>query len=228
MLEADLHKQLRDFPLDAEIRIRPGEILALMGENGAGKSTLLNMISGLLAPDSGFIRLNDRDLYNSSAGTFLPVETRGIGYVLQRSAVFPHLSVRDNIAYGMKACHAQKSRIEEEVDRWVGSMDIRSLADIKAGNLSGGQKQRVALARVFATRPKLLMLDEPFTALDTESTRMVKSLVKSYIREHRIPCILVTHRVADVRDIGDAVCTIFQGSLGERRLLCEPDGRDFL
>ena len=221
MLEADLHKQLRDFPLDLEIQVNGGEILALMGENGAGKSTTLNMLSGLLCPDTGSIRLNRNDLYNSAEGINVPVEYRNIGYILQNSAVFPHLTVTENIAYGMRARHQQKSRISEEIARWIGIMDIQGLAGVKAANLSGGQKQRVALARVFATRPELLMLDEPFTALDADSSIIVKNLIRSYIRENRIPCILVTHRISDVQDIGDAVCMIIRGNLGERRLSCE-------
>ncbi len=214
MLEADLHKQLRDFPLDAGIRIHPGEILALMGENGAGKSTILNMLSGLLAPDAGSVRLRDRELYNSAAGISLAVETRNIGYVLQRSAVFPHLSVAENVAYGMKARHWEKHRIAEEADRWMDRLDIRSLGTVKAGNLSGGQKQRVALARALATRPDLLMLDEPFTGLDAESTASVKGLVRSFITERKIPCIIVTHRRNDCREVADAVCSISRGSIG--------------
>ena len=141
-----------------------------MGENGAGKSTVLNMLSGLLTPDTGSIRLSGRPLYQSTAGICVPVESRRIGYVLQNSAVFPHLSVSENVAYGMKALHLQKNLIAEHVDRWMGLMEIQTLANVKAGNLSGGQKQRVALIRALATRPALLMLDEPFTALDSQST----------------------------------------------------------
>jgi len=224
MLEAELHRKLRDFPLDLNIHAEPGEILALMGENGAGKSTALNIIAGLLDAERGTIKLNGRVLYSCEEGICVPVESRNIGYVLQHSAVFPHLSVTENIAYGMKARHVERDRIAQEVDQWMRKMDIRALAGVKAGNLSGGQKQRVALARALATRPDLLMLDEPFTALDSDSTRMFKILVRSYIREHRIPCILVTHRVSDVRDIGDAMCTITRGNLGERRQSRELEG----
>ena len=211
MLEADLHKQLRDFPLDLKIQANPGEILVLMGENGAGKSTVLNILSGLLTPDTGFIRLHGRDLYQSAAGICVPVESRRIGYVLQNPAVFPHLSVSENVAYGLRARHVQKNMIAEYVDRWMGLMDIRDLANVKAGNLSGGQKQRVALARALATRPALLMLDEPFTALDTQSTVSVKDAIRRCITELQIPCIAVTHRVTDARDVGDRICILRRG-----------------
>ena len=211
MLEANLHKQLRDFSLDLNLRVNPGEILVLMGENGAGKSTVLNLLSGLLTPDTGSVRLNNRDLYQSVAGIRVPVESRRIGYVLQNSAVFPHLSVAENVAFGMKARHLQKKLIAEQVAYWMGMLDIRNLTDVKAKNLSGGQKQRVALARALAIEPKLLMLDEPFTALDTESTDSVKHLVRAFVAEQKIPCIAVTHRVVDAHEMGDRVCLLSRG-----------------
>ncbi len=220
MLEAALHKQLRDFPLDLKIQAKPGEIMVLMGENGAGKSTVLNILSGLLMPDAGSIRLNGRDLYCSTTSICVPVESRRIGYVLQNSAVFPHLSVSENIAYGMKARHMHKDRIAEQVDHWMGLMDIRNLAGIKAGKLSGGQKQRVAIARALAIEPELLMLDEPFTALDADSTATLKRHLRTYVRDLQIPCILVTHRLTDTQDIGDAACTITRGTISWQEHPC--------
>lgn len=213
MLEADLHKRLRDFPLDLKIQAKPGEILALMGENGAGKSTVLNLIAGLLVPETGVIRLNGTDLYSGEKGFSVPVQSRNIGYVLQNSAVFPHLTVAENIAYGMKARHWQKDRIAQEAGRWMDRLDIPALATVRAGNLSGGQKQRVALARAFAVRPELLMLDEPFTALDADSTASVKELIRKFIVELKIPGIIVTHRIADAREIADRACVICQGQM---------------
>ena len=212
MLEADLHKKLRDFPLDLKIQVNPGEILVVMGDNGAGKSTALNLLSGLLTPDTGYIQLNGRTLFQSAAGICVPVETRQIGYVFQNSAVFPHLSVSENIAYGMKARHLQKNLIVEHVDRWMGLMDIQNLKNVKAGKLSGGQKQRVALARALAIEPDLLMLDEPFTALDAHSTVSVKDAIRRCVAELQIPCLTVTHRVTDAHDVGDRICILSQGT----------------
>jgi len=211
MLEAALHKQLRDFSLDLNIQANPGEILVLMGENGAGKSTVLNILSGLLMPDAGSIRLNGRVLYQSAAGICVPVESRCIGYVLQNSAVFPHISVSENVAYGMKAHHMHKDQIAEQVDHLMGLVDIRNLADVKAGKLSGGQKQRVAIARALAIEPDLLMLDEPFTALDTESRQSVQEAVRTCVSNLQIPCLVVTHRVADAHEMGDRVCLLNRG-----------------
>ena len=211
MLEADLHKQLRDFSLDLKIQAKPGEILVLMGENGAGKSTVLNLLSGLLNPDTGSIRLNGKSFFESTSGVSVPVEARNIGYVLQNSTAFPHLSVSENVAYGMKARHMHKNKIAKQVDQWMGLMDIRNLADVKAGKLSGGQKQRVVIARALAIEPKLLMLDEPFTALDTESRQSVQEAVRTCVTDLQIPCLVVTHRVADVHELGDRVYLLNRG-----------------
>ena len=211
MLEANLHKQLRDFPLDLNLRVNPGEILVLMGENGAGKSTVLNSISGLLKPDTGSITLSGRQFFDSMNAINLPVEDRNIGYVLQNPAVFPHLTVRENIAYGLKARYTPKDLVNTSVNRWMMVMNIEELARVKAGNLSGGQKQKVALARAFAIEPDLLMLDEPFTALDTESRQSVQEAVRTCVSELQIPCLVVTHRVADALEMGERVYLLNRG-----------------
>ncbi|MDO9550263.1 MAG: ATP-binding cassette domain-containing protein [Methanoregula sp.] len=211
MLDATIHKKLRDFSLDITIRAGPGEIMVLMGENGAGKSTILNSICGLVPPDTASIQLDGSLLFDSGTGVDVPVEKRCIGYVFQNSAVFPHYSVRENVAFGLRALHKPPVFIRERVAHWLKAMNIEDLADIKAGNLSGGQKQRVALARALATEPALLMLDEPFTALDAENIRLVKELTRKFVTEMAIPCLVVTHRITDSRDIGDKVCRICQG-----------------
>ena len=211
MLDATIHKKLRDFSLDVTIHAGPGEIVVLMGENGAGKSTLLNSISGLVPPDSGSIQLNGSVLFDPGMGVDVPVENRRIGYVFQNSVVFPHFSVQDNIAFGLCAQHKSPLFIKERVGHWMSAIGIEDLADVRAGNLSGGQKQRVALARALATEPALLMLDEPFTALDADNIRLVKELTRTFVTEMQIPCLVVTHRITDSRDIGDRVDVICRG-----------------
>jgi len=211
MLEVDLRKQLRDFSLNLNLRVNPGEILVLMGENGAGKSTVLNNISGLLTPDAGSITLNGTPFFDSANSINLPVEDRHIGYVLQNPAVFPHLTVSENVAYGLKARHTPKDPAVKRVNHWLMVMDIVGLAHVKAGNLSGGQKQKVALARALAVEPELLMLDEPFTALDTESRKSVQEAVRTCVSDLQIPCLVVTHRLADALGVGDRVYMLHQG-----------------
>ncbi len=212
MLDARMDKKLRDFSLDLSLRARPGEIVVLMGENGAGKSTALNIISGLVTPDTGSIRLDGTLLFDSGSQVDVPAENRRIGYVFQKSAVFPHISVRDNIAFGLRAQHKSPAFVKEHVGHWLKVMSLEDIADVKAGNLSGGQKQRVALARALATGPALLMLDEPFTALDAENIRLVKELTRTFVTEMAIPCLLVTHRISDCRDVGDRMYVINRGT----------------
>ena len=211
MLEVDLHKQLRDFSLDMNLQVNPGEILVLMGENGAGKSTVLNNMTGLLTPDTGSITLRGRRLFDSMNAINMPVEDRNIGYVLQNPAVFPHLTVRENIAYGLKTRYKAKDLVGTRVNHWMMVMNIKELARVRAGNLSGGQKQKVALARAFAIEPDLLMLDEPFAALDTESRQTVREVVRTSVSELQIPCLVVTHRVADALEMGERVYLLNRG-----------------
>jgi molybdate transport system ATP-binding protein len=213
MLEAAMVKRLRDYTLDFRLTVQPGKIMALMGMNGAGKSTTLNIIAGLLHPDTASITLNGECLCSTDKGINVPAEDRRIGYVLQNSAVFPHMSVRDNVAFGLRARHVPRPVIAERVSSWMEHMHIADLATVKAGNLSGGQKQRVALARALAIEPDLLMLDEPFTALDADSTKTVKELTRTFVKELQIPSIVVTHRVADSAEIGDRACVICEGKI---------------
>jgi molybdate transport system ATP-binding protein len=211
VLEAVMVKRLRDYTLDLTISVQSGEIMTLMGLNGSGKSTTLNIIAGLLKPDSATITLNGECLCKTDDCTEVPTEDRRIGYVLQNSSVFPHMTVRDNIAFGLRARHVPRPVVVDRAAYWMEQMHIADLAGIRAKNLSGGQKQRVALARALAIEPGLLMLDEPFAALDTESTQTVKDLTRRFVRGMQIPCIIVTHRISDSTEIGDRACVLCQG-----------------
>ncbi|MCK9630559.1 MAG: ATP-binding cassette domain-containing protein [Methanoregula sp.] len=211
MLKVEFTRTLRDFTMALSFQVRDGEILALMGNNGSGKSTTLNLIAGLLPPDSGCIRLNGATLCEPAQGTHIAIEDRRIGYVFQNAAVFPHLSVRDNIAYGLRARNMPRLEITERVEQMMELMHLEDLAPVKAGNLSGGQKQRTALARAIAIGPALLMMDEPFSSLDVESTHAVKKLTRDIVKKMQIPCIVVTHRVADCQEIADWAMVICSG-----------------
>lgn len=212
MLEAQVTKKLRDYSLDLSLAVRPGEIFVLMGTNGSGKSTTLNILAGLLEPDAAVITLNGECICHSKEGINVPAEDRRIGYVLQNSAVFPHMTVRENVTFGLRARGGTpRQEIADQAALWMDRMHISDLAGIRAGNLSGGQKQRVALARALAIGPRLLMMDEPFTALDAESTQTVKDLTRRFVKKMQIPCIVVTHRLTDSTEIGDRACVLCNG-----------------
>jgi molybdate transport system ATP-binding protein len=213
MLEATVTKTLREFTLDASIRAGPGEIVALMGENGAGKSSVLNLIAGLMTPGTGSVRLAGSTLFDAAGGIDVPVEDRRIGYVCQNAGVFPHLTVAGNVAFGLRAWHTPQDRVEEQVAYWLERMNITGLATVKAGELSGGQKQRVALARAFAIGPRLLLLDEPFTALDAAAVSSVIPLIRKSVASAHIPCIIVTHRIADAVKGADRACLLDHGKM---------------
>ena len=221
MLDAHITKQLRDFTLDISLKVERGRIMVLMGENGAGKSTTLNIIAGLVTPDAGSIRFNGDEVFNAGTKTNIPVEERRIGYVFQKSAVFPHMTVRENIAFGLRAQHVGTAIAQTRTNHWLDALDIRDLSEVRAARLSGGQKQRVALARALATEPALLMLDEPFAGLDHDSNAVVKAAIRRCTSDLNIPCIMVTHRLADAREIGDRACLLSRGTI-----LWEGNARD--
>ncbi|HIJ07631.1 MAG: ABC transporter related [Methanomicrobiales archaeon 53_19] len=208
-------KQLRDFTLDLSIQVADEEIMVLMGGNGAGKTTVLRLTAGLLTPDCGTIETGKKILYHHHSKINCPVQDRNIGYVFQNAAVFPHMTVYDNVAFGLRARGVDSQTLANRTDEWLERLAISDLATVRAGHLSGGQKQRVALARAMATEPDLLMLDEPFTALDQKNQIAVREWICLCVREQKIPCLLVTHNPADAEAVGDRICVIDRGHVLE-------------
>ena len=213
MLNARLLKTLRDYTLDIQLQAQNGEILVLMGENGAGKTTVLQLLSGLMIPDDGLIEVNGERWFDATSHHSRRVEMRKLGYLIQHTAVFPHMSVFDNIAFGLRAAHLPENVVSQRVHFWLKRTNLCSQWRIKAVNLSGGQKQRVALARAFAIEPCLLLLDEPLTALDDTSQHIIKETILQSVKERQIPCIMVTHSITDANTLGDRICCMRQGTI---------------
>jgi molybdate transport system ATP-binding protein len=218
MLRVEVEKRLRDFPLKAAFRVRAGETLVLIGENGAGKSTVLNLVSGLLSPDRGAISLGDRLLFSSPDRVDVPPERRNIGHLFQSYALFPHLTVFENVAFGLRCHKVQKEEVKRRVGELLEEMGILSLEREPVGRLSGGQRQRVALARALVLEPDLLLLDEPLAALDVKSRGSMRTELKEAIVTAGIPALLVTHHFEDALVLGDQVCLIEEGTITHRGL----------
>ena len=214
MLKAVLKKELRDFSLDVEqISVNAGETLALLGPNGAGKSTVLKLLSGLMKPDFGYIELEGAVLADTKNRIYHPAEERNIGYMFQSYALFPHMTARENITYGLKMRHVPKAKREERVLELLSSFGLTEVADEKVTKMSGGQQQRTALARALAPRPSLLLLDEPLSALDSKTQERLRLDLAAVIRQEEVSCILVTHSIMDTLSIADKTAVIERGRI---------------
>jgi len=211
MLEIDIKKKLRDFDLQLKLDVGSGQTMMLVGDNGCGKTTLLNLIAGLDRPDAGRIALDGRALYDSDLGIELPPEVRGIGYVFQSYALFPHLSVFDNVAFGLRTRKMPAAEIDLRVNDHLQDAGLWEIRRAKAADVSGGQKQRVALARALIIEPKLLLLDEPLSALDVRRQAAMREELRETIRACGVPCIIVTHDLRDVVCMGDFACLLERG-----------------
>ena len=213
MLEIEAQKQLRDFDLDVKFRVRNGEILMLVGENGCGKTTVLNLIAGLIPPDSGKISLGGETLFSSNFEVNLSPESRNIGYVFQSYALFPHMTVYENVAFGLKTRKLSKRDIDDRVKGFLEASGLWDMRNEKAVNISGGQRQRVALARALVIEPDLLLFDEPLAALDTRMQAHMRRELRDLIHDCAVPSIIVTHDLKDVRAIGDRVSLLEGGKI---------------
>lgn len=212
-LEVNVARKLRDFELDVRFNVEKGEILALIGENGCGKTTVLNLISGLVVPDSGAISLDGTRLYDSKSMTDVPVESRNVGYLFQNYALFPHMSVYDNVAFGLRMRKEPSSTIDAKVRRMLEQRGLWDLRGEKATRLSGGQKQKVALSRALVIDPCLLLLDEPLSALDAETQAAMRVELRDHIKMLGVPSVIVTHNVKDALEISDKVCLMEKGRI---------------
>jgi len=189
-------RRLRDITLAVDLELGPG-VTALVGPSGCGKTTLLRLVCGLLRPDTGLIRLGDAVLDDAARRYHLPPGRRGLSMVFQEYALFPHLSVADNVAYGLRARRVARAECRRRAAAMLERLGIAALANERPARLSGGQRQRVALARALVLGPRALLLDEPLAALDIQTRTRVRQELRDILSDLDIPTLLVTHDYAD-------------------------------
>jgi molybdate transport system ATP-binding protein len=202
ILSVELAVPLRSFRLELSLTVA-AETVAIVGPSGAGKSTILRAIAGLLKPQAGHVTVGDETWFDAERHIDLAPEDRSVGLVFQQYALFPHMSVERNIAFGGKA------RVAELMDR----LGIARLAKARPRQLSGGERQRVALARALAREPEVLLLDEPLSALDPHTRDVVRQELAEDLREFALPTLLVTHDVADAIALADRIGVVRDGRI---------------
>ena len=207
-LRFDISKRLGSFELRCSATFGKG-ITAVFGPSGSGKTTLLNCVSGLARPDRGEIEVLGQTVYSSSRGVGVPPERRGVGYVFQDSALFPHLSVRDNIRYGHRLTPEAGRTVSMEAV--VDLLQLGALMDRGVLELSGGERQRVALARALAASPRVLLLDEPISSLDLAFRGLILRYLKRVRDELGIPMVYVSHSISEVMAIASDVLVLDGG-----------------
>lgn len=197
---------------DINWEIRDGEFMVLVGPSGCGKTTLLKIILGALEPDNGHIYMDKKPLNN------VPIAKRNIGFVPQDFGLFPHLTVYDNIAYGLRTRKYSDEKTDSRVKELMKMLKLDGLEKRKPNQLSWGQQQRVALARALAIEPKLLLLDEPLSAVDWNSRQEIARDIKRLQKKLRVTAVYVTHDIEEAFELGHRVTVMNQGKLEQ----CDP------
>jgi len=216
MLKASVQKKLWHFDLDVSFQVDVGQILVLWGPSGAGKTTILECLAGLCTPGSGQIRLDGHTLFSSHQNINLPSRQRGIGYLFQNYALFPHMTVEDNVRFGLQAQRISPSKQKVVYQDVMDSFGVGHLLKRYPSQLSGGEQQRVALVRALVVNPRLLLLDEPFSALDRETKLALRQQLISLHQQWKIPMILVTHDQEDAQELGDVFINLHDGQIVSR------------
>ncbi|MGH2391737.1 MAG: ABC transporter ATP-binding protein [Chloroflexota bacterium] len=209
-LAVNVQKRLREITLAVDLRFDPG-VTVIVGPSGAGKSTLLRLIAGLTRPDQGAIQLGERVLDDTAARLYVPPGRREISLVFQEYALFPHLSIERNVAYGLQARRVPRAERGRRVRAMLERLGIANLAGERPDHLSGGQRQRVALARALVLEPRALLLDEPLAALDVQTRVAVRSELRAGLADMTIPTLLVTHDYADALVFRERIVMLVDG-----------------
>jgi molybdate transport system ATP-binding protein len=212
-LDAHVQVSVGAFALDAALTVDDRELVALVGPNGAGKTTLLRAFAGLAAIDHGAIRIGDTVVDQPSRDIFVSPERRSVGVVFQDYLLFPHLSALDNVAFGLQARGARKRVARERAAEWLDRVGLAERAAARPAELSGGEAQRVALARALAIEPALLLMDEPFAALDVQHRSEVRHYLGSVLAEFGGARVMVTHDPVDALTLADRIVIIERGRI---------------
>ena len=211
MLNVKVKKKLGSFIVDVAFATAAAGVTALFGRSGAGKTSVINMVAGLIAPDDGIISVNGRKLFDSEHSVDVPPEKRRCGYVFQDGRLFPHLTVKGNLIYGMKLVPRAERRVS--YDQVVSLLGIDHLLDRRPAKLSGGEKQRVAIGRALLTSPSLLLMDEPLASLDMARKEEVLPFIARLPRELIIPILYVSHSLDEVLILADEIVLIDAGTV---------------
>jgi molybdate transport system ATP-binding protein len=203
------------FVLDVSLDIPPGFTI-LCGPSGAGKSTLLDCVAGLTKPDSGRIAVADRTLFDSSSRVNMPAHQRAIAYVFQFASLFPHLSVEENILYGIQ--HLAPKERNCRIDEILGAFRVEALRKRRPSEISGGEAQRIELARSLVGDPRALLLDEPLTGLDDELRAQIIGDLQAWRAARNIPIVYVTHSMSEARALGGKIVTLRNGAVVESQI----------
>ena len=206
---------IADRGLDVEFSVPAGEVLAVLGPNGAGKSTALHVVTGLVRPDSGQVRLGDRVLTDTGSGVNIATHDRRVGLLLQDPLLFPHLTAADNVAFAPRAQGRGRAAARERALHWLHEVGAGEFADRKPRELSGGQAQRVAIARALAGEPDVLLLDEPMAGLDVAVAATIRTVLRRVLARDGRSAMLVTHDVLDVVTLADRVLILEDGRVAE-------------
>ncbi len=210
-LAAQLQVERGSLSLHVDLAASAGEVVVLLGPNGAGKSTALRALAGLTALTAGRIALGDQVLDDVEAGVFVPPERRPVGLVHQDPLLFPHLTVRDNVAFGVRARGADRAASRRVAAEWLERLRLDHLAAVRPAALSGGQAQQVALTRALAAGPQLLLLDEPLAALDASTRAVLRTELREHLTTYGGPSVLVTHDPLDALVLADRLVVVEAG-----------------
>ncbi len=223
MLTAALDTHLNTFHLDINFSAGKGKTTVLLGESGAGKSTVLRLLAGLLYPERGYISLEGISYFDSERHLAIPPQERPFGYVFQDYVLFPHLSVFENVAFGLHAQHLPRRVVRHRVSEALEQVHLAGYDQRRPAQLSGGQQQRVAIARALALHPQLLLLDEPLAALDVQTRREVRQELRNLLSGTGITTVMVTHQYLEALLFGYHILVLEQG-----RVIQQGSHRDLL